>query len=246
MRNLRFEMSYDGTNYHGFQIQKEDITIEKVIKDAVFKLTGEDVDIIGCGRTDAGVHAIRYTFNFKTESTIPCDRFPLAFSTVLPNDITVWSCVEEDSDFHSRFSAVKKTYKYIIYRGSLRNPFYDRYSYHFKIPVDVNKMIEGAKKIEGEKDFKCFMAQGSPIKDTVRTVYSVDITENKDILEIEVTGNGFLYNMVRIIVGTLLAVGTGKLTPTDIDEIIEGKKREAAGMTVPPNGLFLKEVYYGK
>lgn len=246
MRNLKFTMSYDGTDYHGFQIQKEDLTIEKILKDAVFNLTGENVDIVGCGRTDAGVHAINYTFNFKTNSKIPCDKFPVAFSTVLPSDISVLNCEEASDDFHSRFSAVKKTYKYIIYKGKIRNPFYDRYSYHYKFPLNIENMKKAAVKIEGEKDFKCFMAQGSPIKDTVRTIYDISIKENGDILEIEVTGNGFLYNMVRIIVGTLLSVGSGKTDFNDIDGIIESKKRENAGMTVPPQGLFLKEVYYGK
>lgn len=246
MRNLKFTLSYDGTAYHGFQIQKDDITIEKVLKDAVYELTGEKVEIIGCGRTDAGVHAIKYTFNFRTESKIPCDKFPIAFSTVLPNDISVTSCEEADIDFHSRFDAVKKTYKYVIYTGKIRNPFYDRYSYHYKFPLDIAKMKEAGKCIEGEKDFCAFMAQGSPVNDTVRKIYSIEVEKKEDTIEIEVTGNGFLYNMVRIITGTLLAVGSGKLEVSDIDRIIESKKRENAGMTVPPNGLFLKEVYYGK
>ena len=246
MRNLKFTMSYDGTNYHGFQIQKEDITIEKALKDAVFKLTEEDVDIIGCGRTDAGVHAINYTFNFKTSSTIPCDKFPIAFSTVLPSDISVTSCEEASKDFHSRFSALKKTYKYVIYTGKLNNPFYNRYSHHIKHPLDLENMKKAAKLIEGEKDFKCFMAQGSPVNDTVRTVYGIEIEKKDDIIEIEVTGNGFLYNMVRIIAGTLVAVGGGKISPSEIENIIDSKKRENAGMTLPPQGLFLKEVFYGK
>lgn len=246
MRNLKFTMSYDGTAYHGFQIQKNGMTIEKALKDAAFELTGEDVDIIGCGRTDAGVHAINYTFNFKTESKIPCDKFPVAFSTVLPNDISVLSCEEADFDFHSRFDAVKKTYKYVIYTGKTGNPFCERYSYHYKIPLDVEEMKKAGKLIEGERDFCCFMAQGSNVKDTVRTVYKVDVSKNKDLIEIEVTGNGFLYNMVRIIVGTLIAVGNGKINHTEIEDIINSKMRENAGMTVPPHGLFLKEVYYGK
>jgi len=246
MRNLKFTMSYDGTAYHGFQIQKNSITIEKALKDAVFELSGENVDIIGCGRTDAGVHAISYTFNFKTESKIPCDKFPIAFSTILPNDISVLSCEEVSMDFHSRFDEVKKTYKYVIYTGKTGNPFYERYSYHYKIPLDVELMQKAGKLIEGEKDFCCFMAQGSNVKDTVRTVYKVDVIKNKDFIEIEVTGNGFLYNMVRIIVGTLIAVGNGKMDYTEIEDIINSKMRENAGMTVPPHGLFLKEVYYGK
>ena len=244
MRNLRFTMSYDGTEYHGFQIQKEEITIEKVLRDAVCALTGENVDIIGCGRTDAGVHAICYTFNFKTSSSIPCDKFPIALNTVTPHDISILTCCEATNDFHSRFSAVKKTYKYIIYTNRIGNPFYQRYSFHYKIPLDVEKMIEGAKYIKGTHDFKCFMAQGSTITDTVRTIYDLDITRKEDLIEIEICGNGFLYNMVRIIVGTLINVGNGKIKPEDVLKIIESKNRETAGMTVPPQGLYLKEVYY--
>ena len=244
MRNLKFTMAYDGTNYHGFQIQKEDITIEKVLKDGVFKLTGEDVDIIGCGRTDAGVHAICYTFNFKTNSTIPCDKFPIALNTVTPDDISILTCTEVDLNFHSRFSALNKTYKYIISTAKIKNPFYNRFAYHYKIPLNVEKMFEAKKYIEGTHDFKCFMAQGSPIIDTVRTIYNIEITVKGEFIEIEVCGNGFLYNMVRIIVGTLLNVGNGKLEPYDIQNIILNKNRELAGMTVPAHGLFLKEVVY--
>lgn len=244
MRNLKFTMAYDGTNYHGFQIQKEEITIEKVLKDGVFKLTGEDVDIIGCGRTDAGVHAICYTFNFKTNSTIPCDKFPIALNTVTPDDISILTCTEVDLNFHSRFSALNKTYKYIISTAKIKNPFYNRFAYHYKIPLNVEKMFEAKKYIEGTHDFKCFMAQGSPIIDTVRTIYNIEITVKGEFIEIEVCGNGFLYNMVRIIVGTLLNVGNGKLEPYDIQNIILNKNRELAGMTVPAHGLFLKEVVY--
>ena len=244
MRNLRFTMSYDGTDYHGFQIQKEEITIEKVLKDAVLELTKEDVDIIGCGRTDAGVHSLNYTFNFKTNSKIPCDKFPIAFSTVLPDDISVLKCQEEDDNFHSRFSALKKTYKYVIYTGKTKNPFYNRYSYHYKIPLCIENMQKAAELMVGEKDFCCFMAQGRPIKDTVRIIYDLSVVQKGDFIEIEVTGNGFLYNMVRIIVGTLIAVGSGKMDYKEIENIINSKKRENAGMTVPPQGLFLKEVCY--
>ena len=244
MRNLKFTMSYDGTDYHGFQIQKEEITIEKAVKDGVFLLTGENVDIIGCGRTDAGVHAICYTFNFKTNSSIPCDKFPIALNTVTPEDISVLSCCEEKEDFHSRYSALKKTYKYIIYTNKISNPFYKRYAYHYKIPLNTEKMIKASQYIKGTHDFKCFMAQGSPIKDTVRTIYDLDIIKKDNLIEIEICGNGFLYNMVRIIVGTLINVGNGKSEPEDVLKIIESKNREMAGMTVPPQGLYLKEVYY--
>ena len=244
MRNLKFTLSYDGTDYHGFQIQKEDITIEKVLKDAVLELTGEEVDIVGCGRTDAGVHAIKYTFNFKTESRIPCDKFPIAFSTVLPDDISVIDCEEADMDFHSRFDAIKKTYRYVIYNSKIRNPFYDRYSYHYKFPLCIEDMQKAGKLIEGEKDFCSFMAQGSPVNDTVRTVYKVEVNKKDDIIEIEVTGNGFLYNMVRIITGTLIEVGSGKRKVEEVENALESLERKDAGFLAAPEGLFLKEVFY--
>ncbi len=246
MRNLKFTMSYDGTNYHGFQIQKDCVTIEGALKEAVYKLTGENVDIVGCGRTDAGVHAINYTFNFKTNSSIPCDKFPIALNTVTPDDITILSCAEVTQDFHSRFCAKNKTYRYIILNEKFKNPFMLRYAYHYKHKLDIEKMNAAKKYIEGTHDFKCFMAQGSVIRDTVRTVYSIDITKDKEKIIIDVCGNGFLYNMVRIIVGTLISAGNGKIEPEEVENIINGKNREEAGMTVPANGLYLKEVIYGK
>ncbi|MBE7020298.1 MAG: tRNA pseudouridine(38-40) synthase TruA [Ruminococcaceae bacterium] len=244
MRNLRFSMSYDGTDYHGFQIQKDEITIEGVLKNAVNVLTGEDVDIIGCGRTDAGVHAQNYIFNFKTNSSIPCDKFPIALNTVTPDDITILSCEEVEENFHSRFCAKQKTYRYIIYNSRFKNPFLNRFSYHYKHKLDIESMNVAKKYIEGTHDFQCFMAQGSVVRDTVRTVYSIDITAKDDMIFIDVCGNGFLYNMVRIIVGTLIGVGNGKIQSEDISKIIEGRKRENAGMTVPACGLYLKEVVY--
>lgn len=244
MRNLRFTMSYDGTAYHGFQIQKEEVTIEGTLKEAIFKLTGENVDIIGCGRTDAGVHAMNYTFNFKTNSGIPCEKFPIALNTVTPDDITILSCEEVCIDFHSRFCAKNKTYRYIIYNGKFRNPFMNRYSYYYKHKLDIGKMLIAKKYIEGTHDFSCFMAQGSVVRDTVRTVYSIDIDNKDDRIIIDICGNGFLYNMVRIIVGTLIGAGSGKIEPEALKSIIDSKNRENAGMTVPPNGLYLKEVIY--
>ncbi len=244
MRNLKFTMSYDGTDYHGFQIQKNEVTIEGVLKDAVYKLTGETVDIIGCGRTDAGVHAIKYTFNFKTESAIPCDKFPIALNTVTPDDITILSCEEAEESFHSRFCAKNKTYRYIILNSKFKNPFANRFAYHYKHKLNIDKMIIAKKYIEGTHDFKCFMAQGSVVRDTVRTVFNIDIKQDEEKIIIDVCGNGFLYNMVRIIVGTLISAGNGKIQPEEVKNIIDGKNRESAGMTVPANGLYLKEVVY--
>ena len=244
MRNLKFTMSYDGTDYHGFQIQKNEVTIEGTLKNAVYELTGEMVDIIGCGRTDVGVHAVKYTFNFKTESSIPCDKFPIALNTVTPEDITILSCEEAEESFHSRFSAKNKTYRYIILNSKFKNPFMNRFAYYYKHKLNIGNMIIAKKYIEGTHDFKCFMAQGSVIRDTVHTVYSIDIKQEEEKIIIDVCGNGFLYNMVRIIVGTLIAVGNGKIQPEEVKNIIDGKNRENAGMTVPANGLYLKEVVY--
>lgn len=246
MRNLLFTMSYDGTNYHGFQIQKSDITIQQVLNEAFLKITKEKVDIIGCGRTDAGVHALDYNFSVKTNSKIPCEKFPVALNTALPDDIVIKKCEEKSEDFHARYDIVNKTYRYIVYKGKIRNPFYDRYTFHYTFPVNMDNMKKCAKQIEGTHDFSSFMAQGSSIRDTVRTVYSIEITEKDDFIYFDVCGNGFLYNMVRIIVGTLLSAGRGIYSEEDVKKIIEDKKRENSGTTVPPQGLFLKEVQYGK
>lgn len=246
MRNIKCIMSFSGAAYHGFQSQPDGRTIQQTVERAASLLTREDIKIIGCGRTDAGVHGLNYCFNFKTNSSIPVEKLPLAFNSVLPDDISVISCADVSEDFHAGFSAIKKTYRYKIYNSRIRNPFHNAYSWFFPAELDIDKMKQAAKHIEGEHDFKAFMAQGGSVKTTVRTVYSVEISKNDNMISIDVTGNGFLYNMVRIIVGTLVAVGVGKTEPGEVAGIILSCNRERAGATAPPQGLYLKEVYYNE
>ena len=237
-------MSFDGSGYHGFQSQPDGNTIQQTIEKALFRITGAHTPITGCGRTDAGVHALNYCFNFHTDSTIPAENFPLALNSYLPESIAVKSCALVKPDFHAGFDAVKKTYLYKIVNSRIRDPFFRGYGWFFPAELDLEKMTAASAFFLGEHDFKAFMAVGGSVKTTVRRIYSVDISKNNDIIETAVTGNGFLYNMVRIIVGTLADVGLGKIPPERIKEIIDGKDRTKAGRTAPPEGLYLKEVFY--
>ena len=244
MRNLLFRISYDGTNYHGFQCQDGQITIQSELERVLNILTSENLRITGCGRTDAGVHAIRYYFNVKTESPIPCDRFVLAMNSLLPDDITVSDCREVPEEFHARFSPKYKTYVYRILNKRNPEALRHRRSYFYPIPLDLEKMQDACRVIIGEKDFRCFMASGGQVKTTVRNVMELSVTPVDGEIEIRVSANGFLYNMVRIIVGTLIQIGIGKMTREELERIIAEKDRTDAGMTVPPHGLYLYDVYY--
>lgn len=244
MRNLLFKISYDGTNYHGFQCQNGQITIQSELERVLKALTGEELSIIGCGRTDAGVHAINYYFNVHTESPIPCDRFVLAMNSLLPCDITVSDCREVPTEFHARFSPKYKTYVYRILNQRYPEALLAGRSYFYPIPLNVEKMQEACRVIIGEKDFRCFMASGGQVKTTVRNVTELNVTKCGNQVEIRISANGFLYNMVRIIAGTLIQIGIGKMSVEDLSKIISGKCRKEAGMTVPPHGLYLYDVYY--
>lgn len=244
MRNILLEMCYDGTNYHGFQTQKNGITIQETIEKALEKLTGEKTVIYGCGRTDAGVHAMKYYFNFKTDSTIPADKFPLALRPILPYDIIIKNGIEVSMDFHARYMISEKTYMYRILNSKNPDPFLKDYAFFYPVKLNLKKMKDATSEIIGTRDFKSFMASGGQVKSTVRTVKDIKIVKKKDVIEIYVTADGFLYNMVRIITGTLIAVGNGKITKEDIKNAIINKKREELGVTVPPNGLFMYDIKY--
>ena len=244
MRNLLFQISYDGTNYHGFQCQDGQITIQSELERVLHILTSENLRITGCGRTDAGVHAIRYYFNVKTKSPIPCDRFVLAMNSLLPDDITVSDCREVPEEFHARFSPKYKTYVYRILNKRNPEALRHRRSYFYPILLDIKKMQDACSVIVGEKDFRCFMASGGQVKTTVRNVMELSVAPVDGEIEIRVSANGFLYNMVRIIVGTLIQIGIGKMTKEELEKIITEKNRTDAGMTVPPHGLYLYDVYY--
>ena len=243
-RNILLKLSYDGTCYHGFQRQKNGITVQEAIENAIFLITGEEVTITGCGRTDAGVHAEVYYANFCLASNIPLEKLPLALNSKLSEDIRIINAQEVSADFHARFSAKKKAYVYTVDNAAYANVFLRNYSWFYPKELDVGKMRKAAEHIVGEHDFAAFMAAGSPVKSTVRNVEYIDIRKNGNIIEIEIMANGFLYNMVRIIAGTLVYVGVGKLTPDDIPVIIKSKNRVLAGKTAPAKGLRLKKVVY--
>lgn len=243
-RNIRLSLMYDGTAYHGFQRQKNGITIQQSLEEAIEKITGELPVIYGCGRTDAGVHARHYTANFFTSSEIACEKLPLAINSKLGEDIRVFEAEEVAEDFHARFSAKSKTYAYKIVNKPFFDVFLAKYSWFYPLKLDTGKMREAAEHIKGTHDFAAFMAAGSPVKSTVRTVSQLEIFENDGVIDIEITADGFLYNMVRIITGTLVYVGCGKLEAKDIDDILLSKDRARAGVTAPPQGLCLKRTFY--
>ena len=238
------KLCYDGTDYHGFQRQENGITIQQTIEAAIKKVTGENVTITGCSRTDAGVHAMEYVCNFKTKSTVPEDKFCFAINSYMPVDISCTSSKEVPEDFHSRYSAKSKTYVYSIYNAPHKNPILCRFAWHYPIKIDVDKMRVAAEQIVGTHDFKSFMASGGQQKTTVKTVNYLDITERDNQIFISINADGFLYNMVRIIAGTLVYSGTGKISPQSISDIIKSGDRTLAGITAPPQGLCLKEIFY--
>ena len=244
MRNIMLTLSYDGTNYHGFQRQDNAITIQEVVEDAIKEVTGENVSVTGCSRTDAGVHAAEYVCNFKTKSRVPADKFCFALNSFMPEDVSCTASEEVQEEFHARYSAKSKTYTYSIYNHPHKNPILCRFSWHYPIKIDVEKMINAAKHIVGTHDFTAFMASGGQQKTTVKTVNFIEITQEKGQIVISINADGFLYNMVRIIAGTLVYVGIGKIAEEDIPKIIESGDRTLAGITAPPDGLCLEKIYY--
>lgn len=275
MRRIRIVVAYDGTNYCGWQIQPNGITIEEILNRQISKLTGEDIRIIGASRTDSGVHALGNVAVFDTESRIPGDRFAYALNQKMPEDIVIVRSDEVSLDWHPRYQdEISKTYEYHIYNAKVRNPLKSRYSTFVSFDLDVEKMREGAKYILGEHDFASFCNVRTNAKDTVRTVHEITIAEtpvdmpqalntghegelntvhvnrrntnpeNGKEIVIRVTGNGFLYNMVRIIAGTLIRVGRGFYEPEKIRDILEAKEHTSEGITAPPNGLVLVSIDY--
>ena len=243
MRNIKITIQYNGKNYCGWQNQNNSPGIQGTIEKAIFDITREEVKITGSGRTDAGVHALGQVANFKTNSQIPVDRIPNALNAKLPKDISIVKAEEVDEDFHSRYSAKKKTYRYQIYNSQYRSPIYADISYPVKYDLDIDKMKKEAKSLIGTYDFKGFMSSGSSVIDTVRTIYNIEVSKSEDLIIIEIEGNGFLYNMVRIIAGTLVDIGRGRIAEK-MSTIIESKSRSMAGHTAPAHGLFLKKVDY--
>lgn len=238
-KRIRLTVAYDGTNYHGWQLQNNGITIESELNRCLSDLFGERIEVIGASRTDSGVHALGNVAVFDTESRMPAEKVSYALNQRLPEDIRIQKSEEVPADWHPRHCESRKTYEYRVYRGEFPMPVKRLYSYFTYRPLDVKKMQRAAKYLEGEHDFKSFCQTGAQVESTVRTVYSVDVEEQGAELLIRVCGNGFLYNMVRIIVGTLLEVGQGKRTPESMTAVLEAKDRSAAGATAPACGLTL-------
>ena len=246
MRNLLFKIAFDGAAFHGWQQQENAVSVQGELKSAWERLTGEKPNIIGCSRTDAGVHANEYYFNVRTESTIPTESFPVALSSAkLPKEISVYSCQEVDYEFNARFDCVKKEYEYVIENTKIPSPFLYKRAFNYKYKVDVDLMNEAAQHFVGTHDFSAFCAADAQVKSKVRTIYSAKVIKTGDLVKFRVCGNGFLYNMVRIMAGTLIYVNDGKISADDIPEIINNKDRKFAGITAIPDGLYLNKVYYG-
>lgn len=229
----------------GWQKQPDKLNIQGSIEAAIKQITGEDVELNASGRTDAGVHAFAQVANFKTGSNLPVEKFPIAINTKLKRSIRIINAEEVDERFHSRLSCKRKTYRYVINNSEYASAIYRNLETHIPQKLNIKKMQQAIKYFEGEHDFKAFKASGTSSKSSVRTIYKAEIHEMlNNRIYIELTGNGFLYNMVRIIAGTLVDVGLEKIKPEEISNIIAAGKREFAGKTLPPNGLFLLRVDY--
>lgn len=244
MRNIKLTIEYDGKCYNGWQKQPNKLNIQGEIERAIYNITKEEVDLIGSGRTDAGVHALGQVANFKTNSEISIEKLPLAINSQLKNSIVIKEAEEVDERFHSRYNAKHKTYRYIINNSKCGTAIYRNLEYSYPFKLDAEKMKQASKYFEGEHDFKAFKSSGTSSKNSVRTIYKAIVKQEGEKIIIELTGNGFLYNMVRIISGTLLDVGLGKIQPEEIPEMIESKDRQRAGKTLPAHGLYLVEVKY--
>ncbi len=244
MRRIAATVEYRGTAYCGWQRQKNGMSVQQAMSDAFFKLCGERVTLHGSGRTDAGVHALGQVIHFDTASTIPADKLPYAWNTVLPPDIRVKEAHEERADFNARFDVKRKTYAYKFYTSCHSSPLKIDTACHIPTELDYGAMCRAAKLFEGTHDFKGFQATGGHVKTTVRTIYSAKVIRDGEDYTLEICGNGFLYNMVRIIAGTIVYVGKGKIPAESIPEIIDSCERKRAGITLPPYGLYLKQVEY--
>jgi len=245
MRNIKMTLAYDGTRYNGWQKQGNTVnTIQGKLTDILSEICDEEIELIGSGRTDAGVHAYNQVANFKTMATFSLEDLKKNINKKLESDICIKTAEEVDLRFHSRYNAVSKKYLYYIWNHVDINVFERKYSCHICTALNINKMKEAADLFIGTHDFRGFSSDSRTKKSTVRTIYSIEITNNNGMLEILFHGNSFLYNMVRIITGTLIEVGLGLTDIIVIKDIFQNKKRQAAGYKVPPHGLFLNEVIY--
>ena len=244
MKKVLLTIKYDGTAYHGWQIQPNAITVQEVLQETLSKMLGTKTGVTGCSRTDAGVHANEFCCHLTCDESIPDTAFLRGLNALLPQDISVISCKDVEEDFHARYSAKGKTYVYRILNSKVKDAFLSRYTWHIERPLDVAKMQKFCDLIVGTHDFYAFSSSGRTVEDTVRTVSECKVQREGDVISIKITANGFLYNMVRIIVGTAVEVSDGKINPQETAKTFELKDRSLCGVTAPPQGLFLEKVYY--
>ena len=244
MRNIALRLRYDGSAYHGWQVQKNDISVAETLEKALGKVCGHAVKVAGCGRTDAGVHALSYCANFRTESAIPAERLPLAVNSRLPGDIAVLRAVDVPEGFNAIGSCIKKEYVYKIMNTRIRDPFLQRRVCFYPAPLDFERLAAAGAAFEGTHDFAAVRSVGTETKTTVRTVYWCRAERQGELITIAVCADGFLYNMVRAIVGTMVYASHGKLEPGDIPALLETRDRRLTGPTMPPQGLYLSRVWY--
>ncbi len=244
MRNIKLIIEYDGTNYYGWQKQPNYTSVQGEIEKAIEIITREKIKLNGAGRTDKGVHAKGQVASFCTNSSIPSDKFKFALNSVLPRDIAIKESSDMKQEFHARYNAIGKQYKYVVYNNRIRSALYKNYSYHIPYELDINKIIKAKSYFLGTHDFTSFSSTQTTVKNKIRTIHNIDINKINDIIEMNVRGNGFLYNMVRIIVGTLIEVGSNRINIDELKGIMELKNRCNAGHTAPPQGLYLEKVFY--
>ena len=246
---ILLEISYVGTGFAGYQVQPGKLTVQSALQDAIEKVYGERYAVKGCSRTDTGVHALQYFATFDTDKSIPTDRIPHALNSVLDKRISVRSAQTVDMDFHVRHDVLYKEYEYRVQLGAVPNPFLDGRVWHYPKLLRSNaleRMQNAAKAFVGTHDFSGFMSAGSDVADTVRDVKWLKVSLDDDMLTVRIAADGFLYNMVRIIVGTLIEAGSGRIDPEKMVDIIASCDRSSAGMTAPPEGLYLKEIVFAK
>lgn len=244
MRNIKLTIEYDGKEYKGWQKQPKHLNIQGEIENAIKTITGEEVELIGSGRTDAGVHAFGQVANFKIESDFPIDKIATAINSQLKKSIKVLKAEEVPLEFHSRYHCHQKTYAYIIDNSEQGTAIYRNTTHHISKPLNIENMQKAANYLVGEHDFSSFKSSGTSSKSSVRTIYQAQVLKEQTRVVIMLTGNGFLYNMVRIIAGTLVEFGMGDRLPEEMKDIIEAKDRQKAGKTLPAQGLFLMNVNY--
>ena len=244
MRNIKLTIEYDGREYNGWQKQPNRLNIQGEIEKAIQTITGEEVELIGSGRTDAGVHALAQVANFKINSNFPIEKMATAINSQLKQSIRIQKAEEVSEKFHSRYHCHKKTYMYIIDNSEQGTAIYRNLTYHISQSLNIEKMQKAVTYIVGEHDFSCFKSSGTSSKSSVRTIYEAKVLKEQERVIIMLTGNGFLYNMVRIIAGTLVDVGLERIEPEELENIINSKDRQKAGKTLPPQGLFLASVEY--